>query len=263
MKNKFLILTALGLFNFLSAQVASIDFFFIKDGMEKEYLELEKVWVEFHKQMIEEGKMFGWSLYKIESTNNVDGDAPDYMTLNRFESKEAMESMWEGMNYDVFLKIVKKKLKGKMSTKKIKQIVEAKVKESHHSYLIELNDQTLPSVEMNVGEILNVDAMVQRNEDYESLESNFAKPIVQDNVKQGNLKWWGFTKVIDRNDQAIKEISHFTWQIRVPGKRIKWMSETSKNMFGGEFTFGKLSEMMGASRDVMGSAKLKLIMKAI
>ena len=105
--------------------------------------------------------------------------------------------------------------------------------------------------------------MVQRNEDYESLESNFAKPIVQDNVKQGNLKWWGFTKVIDRNDQAIKEISHFTWQIRVPGKRIKWMSETSKNMFGGEFTFGKLSEMMGASRDVMGSAKLKLIMKAI
>ena len=29
------------------------------------------------------------------------------------------------------------------------------------------------------------------------------------------------------------------------------MSETSKNMFGGEFTFGKLSEMMGASRDVM------------
>ena len=34
-------------------------------------------------------------------------------------------------------------------------------------------------------------------------------------------------------------------------------------MFGGEFTFGKLSEMMGASRDVMGSAKLELIMKAI
>ena len=30
MKNKFLILTALGLFNFLSAQVASIDFFFHK-----------------------------------------------------------------------------------------------------------------------------------------------------------------------------------------------------------------------------------------
>ena len=52
MKKNFLILTALGLFNFLSAQVASIDFFFIKDGMEKEYLELEKVWVEFHKQMI-------------------------------------------------------------------------------------------------------------------------------------------------------------------------------------------------------------------
>ena len=80
-------------------------------------------------------------------------------------------------------------------------------------------DQTLPSVEMNVVNG-NVDAMVQRNEDYESLESNFAKPIVQDNVEQGNLKWWGFTKVIDRNDQAIKKISDFTYKLGFLGKEL-------------------------------------------
>lgn len=47
------------------AQFAAIDFFEINDGMEDQYLELEKVWVEFHKQNIEDGKMYGWYLFKI------------------------------------------------------------------------------------------------------------------------------------------------------------------------------------------------------
>lgn len=49
----------------IMAQFAAIDFFEINDGMEDQYLELEKVWVEFHKQNIEDGKMYGWYLFKI------------------------------------------------------------------------------------------------------------------------------------------------------------------------------------------------------
>jgi hypothetical protein len=226
---------------FITAQVASVDFFVINDGMEEEYLEMEKVWVEFHKQMIAEGKMYGWSLFKVVSTSIEEGDSPDYMTLNRFESIEAMEAMWSDMNYEKFLKIVKKRVKGKLSTRKIKKIVEAKVKKSHHSYVIEMTDQTVPSVEMEVGEFIQVDAMIQQVDDYEGYETNIAK-------------------VSNRNDQALKEITHFTWQIPIEGKEMDWWSEKSSSIFGGEFAYGKLANLVGESRKVLGSGKLQLIM---
>ncbi len=242
------------------SQVATIDFHFINDGMKDDYLEVEKVWVEFHKQNIEDGKMFGWSLFKIESTSNNDSEAPDYMTLNRFESKEAMESMWNGVTPESFMKIVKNRLKGKISARKIKKILEAKVKKSVHTYTIKMKDQTVPPVEMKIGETLNISAMEQKVDDYDKYESFVAKPIVQSNVNDGNLKWWGFTEVTARSDDSLKEVTHFTWQIPVDGKNVKWFDDKASSMFGGKFTFDKLANLVGESREIVGSTKLKLIM---
>ena len=256
---KLLLLAILLTSTFSFTQVATIDIFFLKEGMEKQYLELEEVWSEFHSQMIEEGKMYGWSLFKIESVSNPGLDVPQYMTLNRFESIEALKKAYVGMTPDKFNKIVRKRLRGKLTSKQIRKILKTNPKKMHHSYTIELTDQTMPSVEMNVGEVINVDAMVQKNPDYEQYESNWAKPIFQDNVNQKMLKWWGFTKVIDKNEQALSDITHFTWKIPVEGKKPRWNSKRSQAMFGGEFTFKKLANLVGNSRDMLGSAKLKLI----
>ena len=245
---------------FLFGQVANVNFFFIEDGKEEDYLKLEEIWSEYHKQMIKEKKMFGWSLFKIESTSGDPEQSPDYMTLDRYESIEAMSSAWESFSMDEFNKLIRKKLRGKMSSKEIKKILESNPKKGSHTYTIELTDQTLPSVEMEVGEILNVDAMVQKVDDYEKYETNWAKPIFQNNVDEGNLRWWGFTKVINRNNQALEEISHFTWRIPVKGKKIDWSSKKNKAMFGGDFTFGKITDLVGDSRDILGRGKLKLIM---
>ena len=73
----------------------------------------------------------------------------------------------------------------------------------------------------------------KKNPDYEQYESNWAKPIFQDNVNQKMLKWWGFTKVIDKNEQALSDITHFTWKIPVEGKKPQWNSKKSQAMFGG------------------------------
>ena len=243
----------------LFSQVAAIDIFFLKDGMEDEYLELEQVWSEFHKQMIADGKMYGWSLFKFESISNSDGDVPHYMTLNRYESLEAMKSAYEGITPEIFNKILKKRLKGKFTSRQIKNILETDPKKMHHSYTIELTGQTMPSVEMEIGELINVDAMVQNVVDYEKFEINWAMPIFQDNVENGNLKWWGFTKVVNRNDEALDEITHFTWRIPVDGKDMNWNSKKYKDMFGGEFTFNKLVGMVQDSRTILGNAQLKLI----
>jgi len=261
MKKVFLFITLFSL-SVSFSQVATIDIFFLKDGMEDQYLKLEEVWSEFHKQMIEDGKMYGWSLFKFESVSPSSSDVPHYMTLNRYESIEALKTAYDGMTPDDFYKIVRKRLKGKYTSKQIRKILETDPKRMHHSYTIELTDQTMPSVEIEIGEIINVDAMVQKNADYEKFETNWAKPIFQDNVNQKMLKWWGFTKVVDRNEQAVNEITHFTWQIPVEGKKSKWNSKKYQDMFGGEFTFNKLADMVGDSRDMMGSAELRLL-KAI
>ena len=245
---------------FLIGQVANVNFFFIKDGKEEEYLKLEKIWSEYHKQMIAEKKMFGWSLFKIESTSGNADDAPDYMTLDRYESIDAMNSLWDSFSIDKFKKLVRKKLSGKMSPKEIKKILESNPKRLSHTYTVELTDQTLPSIEIEVGEVLTIDAMVQRVDDYEKYESNWAKPIFQNNVDEGNVKWWGFTKIINRNNQALDEITHFTWRVPVKGRKMDFRSEKNQAMFGGDFTFGKIVELVGESRDILGKGKLKLIM---
>ena len=109
---------------FLLGQVANVNFFFIEDGKEEDYLKLEEIWSEYHKQMIKEKKMFGWSLFKIESTSGDPEQSPDYMTLDRYESIEAMSSAWESFSMDEFNKLIRKKLRGQMSSKEIKKILE-------------------------------------------------------------------------------------------------------------------------------------------
>ena len=90
--------------------------------------------------------------------------------------------------------------------------------------------------------------MGQKVDDYEKYETNWAKPIFQNNVDEGNLRWWGFTKVINRNNQALEEISHFTWRVPVKGKKIDWSSEKNKAMF--HFTlFKTFSRHNDPSRD--------------
>jgi hypothetical protein len=36
-----------------------------------------------------------------------------------------------------------------------------------------------------------------------NFESNVAKPFFNKNILKGNLRWWGFTKVVGRNKHAL------------------------------------------------------------
>ena len=52
--------------------------------------------------------------------------------------------------------------------------------------------------------------MIQKDDEYENCETYVYKPIFLNEVKKGNMRWWGFTKIIDRNDKAYKDVTHFT-----------------------------------------------------
>ena len=58
-----------------------------------------------------------------------------------------------------------------------------------------------------------VSGMIQKNDDYENYEKFVFKPIFLDKVMNGNMMWWGLTKIIDRSDSAYKDVTHFTWRV--------------------------------------------------
>jgi hypothetical protein len=246
-------------FTLSSQVVSSVDFHVLNDNMEDSYIELEKIWSEFHKNNMERGKMIRWVMLKVESSEGGPSDVANYVTVNTYGSIKDYNSIWDNINPDSFSKIVKKRLKGKMSSRTVNKILNAEIKKSHRSYMITPLDGTAPPPKLKEGDVILLDAMSQKNDDYEQYESSLAKNVMQYNVDNGNLKLWGFTKIIDRNEAAAKGPTHFTWRVPVEGGDFQWEKEELYEKFGNKFLYQKMWELASASRSIPGSASLRIV----
>ena len=72
----------------VNSQYAVLDFFVLEDGMEKEYLELEKLWKEYHQLNADQNITNGWALWKLPPSESDDEKTAHYLTINQFTSKE-------------------------------------------------------------------------------------------------------------------------------------------------------------------------------
>ena len=61
------------------------------DGMEKDYLEIEKQWKEIHEKLMSEGKRLSWSVWKPKD-NNL---GYDYVTVQTFDSLDSMDAPFD------------------------------------------------------------------------------------------------------------------------------------------------------------------------
>lgn len=259
MKLIFKILTLLiPLFSF-SQITSTVDFHVINKGMDNDYLTLEKIWSEFHKKNIEEGKMIRWTLLKINESKGELSKGATYVTVNTFPSSEDSKSIWEDMTSDKFLKLVKKRLKGDMSSREINKILNSKIKSSVHSFSITPLSGTKPSASLKVGDYIFLDAMKQQNDEYENYEISFAKEVMQYNVENGNLKLWGFTKITERSDNASDMPTHFTWRVPEEEGSFDWNSEKLIEKFGNKFVYEKMWKLTSESRTVPGTVKLEIL----
>ena len=93
--------------------------------------------------------------------------------------------------------------------------------------------------------------MIQKSDDYEQVESYIAKPYFLQQVMNGK-RWWAFTKVINRNDQAYK-ISHIAWNIFIPG------AEFDERVVENEFVQKVLSDKISSSREMRNAQELTLV----
>ena len=165
-----------------SQVVSSVDFHVVNDGMESDYLKLEQIWREFHEKNIEDGTMIRWTLLKVNENKGGLANGATYVTVNTFPSEEVAKSIWEGMTREKFRKLVRKRLKGKMTSKEMNKTLELKTQKGVHSYFIKPLGGTTTTASLEIGDIIFLDAMSQQNEEYD----NYKKKVIErNNVKYG------------------------------------------------------------------------------
>ena len=256
MKKLFLFLLILPLT--LSAQYAVADFIVLNKGMDSQYHKLEKVWGAWHKNSIKKGEKSGWAVWKRTATDNDNENAAHYVVFNQFSSKEQMDNYINGGgNFSInnMISVVKSNLKG-MSTGTIRKIVqsEQKIKKQVRTYHLQLLDATpFTGGDLKIGDKMTFAPMIQKSDDYEQVESYIAKPYFLQQVMNGKHRWWAFTKVINRNDQAYKEISHIAWNIFIPD------AEFDERVVENEFVQKVLSDKISSSREMRNAQELTLV----
>ena len=60
----------------------------VLDGMEKDYLKIEKQWKEIHEKLMSDGKRLSWSVWKPKDKNL----GYDYVTVQTFDSLDSMDA---------------------------------------------------------------------------------------------------------------------------------------------------------------------------
>lgn len=243
----------------LNAQVANVDLYVIHEGKEDSYLKLEEIWKEFHQEAVDNGEKLGWAAWKVDSYDGKEMKNT-YAVFNLFESEEQMKNA----NWDqkAFMSIVKRRLKGKMSSSYINKITRMNVKKESYSMQIKAVDLTpLVGGDIKVGDKAFWNGMVQLKEDYEQWETEFWKPIVMKNVMEGRQMQWVFTKVLSKNEameKANPDMTHVTWNFLSKEQAEARNNGQSNQQW--DFTTQKLFGLLGESVKMQPAANATLVM---
>ncbi|MEK9741363.1 MAG: hypothetical protein VW262_09275 [Flavobacteriaceae bacterium] len=246
MKKIFFLLFFIPLISF--SQTIFADFKVIND--ENEYLELEKLWKPYHLKMIADGKMQAWFLFKVKSLNVEMEKPPTHVTINVFKDADQLKSYTENWNETEFRTIVRSQFKNSY----INKILGKNPVAENRRYLLEYIDQTIQAGGLlKVGDMITIGAMIQKSEDYESVETQIYKPYVESQILKGNHRWWGLTKIKESSENALKQFTHFTWNIPIEGKSF------DAYFLQNQFISNKMAEIVTNSRDMPITGSMELI----
>ena len=242
----------------VSAQYVSSSFVTLNEGMDQAYLDIEMLWKVYHQDAIQSGRKTGWSIWKVSPENyddKVDASRiPHYLIVETFATKEALDQEMASYNEEGLAnitKLIKQKFKGKISARKIDQILSKDVNKERRTYIHQGIAQTpFTGGGLKPGDKMVLAPMEQLQEDYEQYETEFYQKVFADNVMKGNHRWWGFTKIIDRSENALGFTTHAAWNIGFDGKTVE---------FPQDFVSQKIISITGAARKMYNPVQLELI----
>ena len=242
----------------LSAQYATTSYITLNEGMEKDYLKIEELWSEYHKEAVKKGHKSSWAIWKVDPTGYDDKvestRIPHFMIVETYKSKTLLDE--EFARYDVegmkkINNLIKQKLKGKISSRNINKILGKNVEKERRSYLHQgLAGTPLTGGSLKPGDIMQITPMEQLEDDYEKYETEFYQKIFSNNVMKGNHRYWGFSKIIDRSENALTFGTHSAWNIGIEGKQLD---------FPQDFVSQKIMEITDNARKMYNATKFELV----
>lgn len=193
----------------------SYEAIWLNEGMEEQYLEVEKFWSEIKKEAISRDLQSGWVVWKVVKNpdNEEHQKKPDYIVMNGFKDADQRKKQvnWEELGMEVY--------KGKLSKSKYKKEF-AKwqgTRKKTSRFLVERLDNTEWKVPPGSETKVYFNGFQALNDDYENYEMKFFKDWHEKRTNAGVQAWWEFNKVINRSKNANQEVTHFTLDILKDG----------------------------------------------
>ena len=176
------------------------------------------------------------------------------MIVETYKSKALLDE--EFARYDVegmkkINNLIKQKLKGKISSRNINKILGKNIEKERRSYVHQgVAGTPLTGGSLKPGDIMQVTPMEQLEDDYEKYETEFYQKIFSNNVMKGNHRYWGFSKIIDRSENALTFGTHSAWNIGIEGKQLD---------FPQDFVSQKIMEITDDARKMYNATTFELV----
>ena len=236
------------------AQYVTAEFVVLNNGTDADYNQLEKVWKVYHEKSVDTGEKLGWSVWKRTPKDNDGEGTAHYVIFNQFTSKVQRDDMMKGWSMSKATSIMKAGLKGKISSRTIDNILKkgSQIKKQVRQYELQVVDAT-PFVggDLKKGDKMSYAAMTQKLDDYEQYESEVWKPMFEREILRNNFRWWGLTKIVNRNDSAYKKPTHLVWNIPVENGKPFMEDE--------DYMSRKMRSMMDDYREMSPGNELTLV----
>ena len=238
------------LVTFSYAQSTTMLAMLLEDGKEESYLKLEENWKKVNEALVAEGYITQWSVWKRTPREGDDGWAEYFVMIRRNAEQDKMDqNNWE--------EVAKKVFKGK-SKKAINKMLsnEGIVKEMRSRTYKVVTTTGWRGLEWEIGDKSSFHYMTQRNVDFIAYETAVWKPIAQQQILDGYIKYWGVSELIESNDvtKALESsATHIAFNF--PTKKENTTESKPADDFLGQKAWSALLE----SREMLPAEELTLV----
>lgn len=247
---KIVFVIAFFLATFSYAQSTTMLAMLLEDGKEESYLKLEENWQKVNEALVADGYITQWSVWKRTPRTNDEGWAQYFVMIRRNAKQDKMDkNNWE--------KAAAKAFKGK-SKKAINRMLsnEGIVKEMRSRTYKLVSSTGWRGLEWEIGDKAYFHYMTQKNEDFVAYETAVWKPIAQQQILDGYIKYWGLSELIGSND-ATKALESTSTHIafNFPTKKENTTEFKPAEDFLGKKAWNALLD----SREMLPAEELTLI----
>ena len=244
------------------SQIGVMEEITLKEGVENDYLKLEKMWSNVHEKIHAMGNKAGWFLFKVIPAEegvkwppNSSNPWCEYIIFNIYTDSIQMSKGWGiGSTRKESQAFIRKSNYNKMKSSEITRLLKiGNLREKTTYYTIETVDATIDVGELKIGDKAIILGVEELNEDYENFETKWFKTRHNESILKGQRLAWYLNRINSRSDNAYQPVSHIIFE--------RFNPNPPKNLTNPKPSFvDKMMTKHGiASRKIHGGLILELV----